>query len=109
MPRFFYLLVDHPGLIAVPIIFFAGLAQWSRSRTAWVATIAWCLYLAYELGMNAGWFCSGDDCLKRTPLIFGYPVLAFLSLVALVQAYVHLRDRRHWKKAAAGDSKSRGV
>jgi len=100
MPKVFYLLIDYPVLIAVPIIFFTGLALWSRSRTAWVATIAWCLYLAYEVGMNTGVLCSGDECLKRTPLIFGYPVLAFLSLVALVQAYVHLRDRPRWKRRA---------
>ena len=95
MPKYFYLLIDYPALIAAPIIFFAALAIWSRSRTAWVATAAWVLYLGYELGMNAGVLCSADECIKRTPLYFAYPLLAFLSLVALVQVYVHLRNRRH--------------
>jgi hypothetical protein len=45
--------------------------------------------------MNAGVFCSGDDCIKRTPLYVVYPLLAFLSVVALVQVYVHIRDKRH--------------
>jgi len=94
MPEFLYLLVDHPTLIVAPIIFFAALALWSQSRTAWVATAAWVVYLVYELGMKAGEFCSGDACMKRTPLYVAYPLLALLSLVALVQVYVHIRDKR---------------
>jgi len=95
MPEFLYLLVNHPALIAAPIIVFALLALWSRSRTAWVAAGAWVLYLVYELGMNAGVLCSGLGCIKRTPLYVVYPLLALLSLVALVQVYVHIRDKRH--------------
>ncbi len=95
MPEFFYLLINYPALIAAPIIFFAVLALWSRSRTAWVATAAWVVYLVYELGMYTGVFCSGDACMKRTPLYFVYPLLAFLSVVALGQVYVHIRDKRH--------------
>ena len=94
MPKYFYLLIDYPALIAAPIFFFAALALWSQSRTAWVATAAWVVYLGYELGMNAQVLCSADECIKRTALYFAYPLLAFLSLVALVQVYVHLRDRR---------------
>jgi len=94
MPEFFYLLVNYPVLIAGPIIFFAGLGLWIHSRTAWVATAAWIGYLVYELGMHAGVFCSGDACTKRSPLYLVYPLLAFLSFVALVQAYVHIRDKR---------------
>jgi len=59
-----------------------------------LATAAWVLYLNYELAMRTGILCSGDDCIKRTPLYFVYPLLAFLSLVALVQAYVRIRDKR---------------
>jgi hypothetical protein len=98
MPEFFYLLINYPALIAAPIIFFAVLARWSRSRTAWVATAAWVVYLVYELGMHAGVFCSGDGCMTRTPLYFVYPLLAFLSLVALVQVYVHIRDKPHQER-----------
>ena len=101
MPEFFYLLINYPALIAAPIIFFAALAVWSHSRTAWVATTAWVLYLVYELGMNAGVFCSGDGCMKRSPLYFVYPLLAFLSGVALVQVYVHIRDKRHRQRLPA--------
>jgi hypothetical protein len=95
LPKFFYLLVDYPTLIVVPIVFFAALALWSKSRSAWVATGAWDLYLIYELGMKAGEFCSGDACMKRTALYFVYPLLALLSVVALVQGYVHIRDKHY--------------
>jgi hypothetical protein len=91
---FLYLLVNNPLLIAFPILLFAALALWSGSATAWVAAAAWNLYLIYELGMKAEEFCSGTACLKRTPLYVGYPLLAILSLVAVVQVYVHIRDRR---------------
>ena len=94
MPKYFYLLIDYPALIAMPIVFFAALALWSQPRTAWVASAAWVLYLGYELGMNAQVLCSANECAKRTALYVAYPVLAFLSLVALVQVYVRLRDRR---------------
>jgi hypothetical protein len=95
MPEILYLLIDRPALIAVPIVFFAASALWSRSRTAWVTAAAWVLYLLYEVGMHAGVLCSGDGCARRTPLYVVYPLLAFLSLVALVQVYVHIRDKRH--------------
>ena len=95
MPDFFYLLVNYPTLIAVPIVLFAALALWSHSITAWVAAAAWNLYLIYELGMKAEEFCSGTACIKRSPLYIVYPLLAILSLVAVVQVYVHIRDKAH--------------
>lgn len=94
MPDFVYLLIDYPALILLPIAVFAALALWSRSRTAWIATAFWVGYLAYELGMRAGWFCSGEGCIKRSELYVVYPILTFASLVALVQVYVHVRDKR---------------
>lgn len=95
LPESFYLLVNAPMLIAIPIVSFAALALWSHSVTAWVATAAWNLYLIYELGMKAEEFCTGAACLKRTPLYAVYPLLGILSLVAVVQVYVRLRDRQH--------------
>lgn len=100
LPKFVYILVDHPTLIFVPIIVFAALALWTKSRTAWVATGLWSLYLVYELGMKAGEFCSFDECLKRTPLYVVYPLLALLSMFALVQSYVHIRDKRYRARQA---------
>jgi len=93
LPEFFYVLVNFPMLIAIPVVVFAALALWSRSMTAWLATAAWNLYLIYELGMKAEEFCTGAACLKRTPLYLVYPLLGILSLVALVQVYVHIREK----------------
>jgi hypothetical protein len=93
LPEFFYVLVNFPMLNAIPVVVFAALALWSRSMTAWLATAAWNLYLIYELGMKAEEFCTGAACLKRTPLYLVYPLLGILSLVALVQVYVHIREK----------------
>lgn len=93
-PKFFYVLVDYPGMIVVPIVLFALLAVWSRSRAAWLVMAAWVMYFGYELGMHAGLLCSGDECDKRSPLYFVYPLLALLTLVALVQVYVRITNRR---------------
>ena len=82
LPEFFYLFVNSPMLVAIPILLFVALALWSRSMTAWLAAGAWNLYLIYELGMKAEELCSGTACLKRTPLYVAYPLLAILSLVA---------------------------
>lgn len=101
LPKFLYLFVDYPALIAFPIIVFAALAVWSGSRAAWLASAAWVIYLGYEVGMHAGVLCSADDCVKRTPLYFLYPLLALLSLVALTQVYVRFRSRRYRERAAA--------
>ncbi len=94
LPEIFYLFVNQPTLIVVPVVVFVALALWSRSLTAWLAAAAWNLYLIYELGMKAGEFCEGVACLKRTPLYLVYPLLAILSLTAIVQVYVHIRDKR---------------
>ena len=95
IPTFLHLFVDKPLLIAIPIVFLAVLALWSRSHTVGVAAIAWNPYLVYELGIKAEEFCSGLDCMKRTPVYGAYPLLALVCLLALVQGYVHLRDKRH--------------
>ena len=101
LPELLYLFVDQPLLIALPLLGFVALALWSGSTTAWVSAVAWNLYLIYELGMKAGEFCSGTACLKRTPLYVVYPLLAILSLTALVQVYVHVRDRRRRQQLPA--------
>ena len=100
MSAILYLFVDYPVLIAVPIVAFAALALWTHSRSAWLAMGAWVIYLGYELGMHAAVLCSGDDCAKRTPLYFAYPLLALLSVVALTQVYVRVRDRRRRERAS---------
>ncbi len=94
MGDYVYLLINYPVLIAIPVVVFATLALWSRSRTAWIAAAAWLAYLGYEIGISTGVFCSGIGCVRRSELYFVYPLLTFVSLVALVQVYVNVRDKR---------------
>ncbi len=89
MPQIFYLFIDYPALILGPIAVLVALSVWSASRTAWLATAAWVLYFAYELGMKYRILC--DLCIKRSEMYVVYPLLLLLTLVAAVQIYVHLR------------------
>lgn len=89
MPQFLYLLIDYPVLILVPIVVLAALSHWSGSRTAWVVTALWVLYLGYELGIKYEVLCS--DCIRRTEMYVVYPLLALATAVAAVQIYVHAR------------------
>lgn len=92
MPQILYILIDYPALILVPIVVLAALARWSGSRTAWVVTGLWVLYLGYELGMKYEVFCI--DCIRRTEMYVVYPLLALATAVAAVQIYVHARRQR---------------
>lgn len=91
MPQIVYILIDYPLLILVPIIVLAALSQWSGSRTAWVVSGLWVLYLGYELGMKYEVLCT--DCIRRTEMYVVYPLLALATAVAAVQIYVHARRR----------------
>ncbi len=51
MPQFLYILIDYPLLILLPILILAELSHRSGSRTAWVVTALWILYLGYEFGI----------------------------------------------------------
>ncbi len=89
MPQILYILIDYPVLILLPIIVLAALSQWSGSRTAWVVTGLWVLYLGYELGMKYEVLCT--DCIRRPEMYVIYPLLALATAVAAVQIYVHAR------------------
>jgi hypothetical protein len=84
------LLIHYPAFAVVPALGFAGAALWLGSRTAWIAAGAWCAYILYELGMAR--LCGGD-CRDRLDLLVVYPLLALVTLTALVQLYVHKRER----------------
>jgi len=89
MPEIFYILIEYPALIAVPILVLAALSLWSGSRTAWIVTGLWVLYLGYEIGMKYEILCI--DCIRRTEMYVVYPLLALATAVAAVQIYVHAR------------------
>lgn len=91
MPEIFYILIEYPALIVLPIAVLATLAYRSGSRTAWAVTGLWVLYLGYELGIKYEVLCS--DCVRRTEMYVVYPLLALATAVAAVQIYVHLQRR----------------
>lgn len=89
MPEIFYILIEYPLLILLPILVLAALALRSGSRTAWLVTAMWVLYLGYEYGIKYEVLCS--DCIRRTEMYVIYPLLGLATGVAAVQIYVHLR------------------
>jgi hypothetical protein len=89
MPQFVYLFIDNPVLILLPILVLAALSLWSGSRTGWIVTGLWVLYLAYEIGIQQQILC--EDCIRRSEMYFVYPLLALATAVAAVQIYVNLR------------------
>ncbi len=91
MPEIFYILIEYPALIALPIAILAALAYWSSSRTAWVVAGFWILYLGYELGIKYELLCT--DCVRRSEMYVVYPLLALATAVAAVQIYVNVKER----------------
>jgi hypothetical protein len=91
MPEIFYLLIEYPPLILAPIAALAALSAWSGSRTAWVVTGLWGLYLGYELGIQYEVLCT--DCIRRSEMYVVYPLLALATAVAAVQIYVNVHQR----------------
>ena len=92
MPDFVYILIDNPVLILLPILALAALSLWSGSKTGWVVTGLWVVYLLYELGVQQEMLC--DDCVRRSEMYVVYPLLGLATAVAAVQIYVNLRGRR---------------
>ncbi|HVJ60195.1 MAG TPA: hypothetical protein VM528_06515 [Burkholderiaceae bacterium] len=83
-------LTYYAALALLPCVALAAAAAWLQSRTAWLAAGFWGCYFFYELGMQQ--YCSGS-CSDRLDLLIVFPLLALLTLLALVQLYVHKRDR----------------
>jgi hypothetical protein len=73
---------------------FLLLHAWSRQRLVLSAGLAWAMYSAYEYGMHQRWLCTGE-CNIRVDLLLIYPVLALLSLAAVVAAARAPRSSRN--------------
>ncbi|MCW8963057.1 MAG: hypothetical protein OQL16_04610, partial [Gammaproteobacteria bacterium] len=56
-------------------------------------TLLWLIYTVYEFGMYLRILCSGE-CNIRVDLLLIYPVLLFVSLLALIVfSFVKRKDR----------------
>ena len=85
--------VGHPLLALVPALFFASMAVVTKSRFAWSGVSVWVLYGLYELAIQSRILCSGE-CDIRVDLIFIFPLLIIVSLIALAGAAVQIIRRR---------------
>ena len=79
----FELFVRWPALALLPAALFGALARWSHRGLASLAAVAWFIYAIYELLMRYRVLCSGE-CDIRVDLLGIYPVLAAVSVVALL-------------------------
>jgi len=84
-------LIEWPWLALVPATLLLAIARIRCSRFAGTIGILWVMYSLYELGMRARILCSGD-CNIRLDLVVIYPVLAVLSLAAVVVAVIRVRN-----------------
>jgi hypothetical protein len=95
------LFVAAPWLALLPGLVF-GLLYWrTRRRAVLVSAAAWLVYALYEEGVRRRILCSGE-CNIRADLLLFYPVLAVLSLAALVSAARRASDKREARHADRG-------
>jgi hypothetical protein len=92
------LLIGFPFLALVPALLFGALYSTQRRRPLLIAALAWLAYVPYEYGMKLRILCSGE-CNIRVDLLLLYPILAILSISAVVSA---IRARR----ASATDARA---
>ena len=84
------ILVQHPGLAALPVLVFLLLYRLAPRRPILAAAVAWLLYGFYEFAMKLRFLCSGE-CDIRIDLLLIYPALGVLSLIAVVTGAWALR------------------
>lgn len=83
-------LSDYPLLALVPAACFFVMAYMSNRRVVWAAGWVWAAFAAYGLMFQKGILCE-SGCESRIDLLFIYPFLLVLSVVAALSA---LRGRK---------------
>ncbi len=78
--------IASPLLALAPAALFFWVHRIRRRPVVLAAAVLWLLYAGYELAMQRRWLCTGE-CNIRVDLLLIYPVLALLSLAALVSAF----------------------
>lgn len=87
------LFIVYPLLTIALAAGFLALYAWSRRRPVLGTGLAWLAYGGYEFGMRQRWLCTGE-CNIRVDLLLLYPILALLSVAALVVALRSPRTSR---------------
>ena len=75
--------IGWPFLALVPAVLFAAMYFRCRRPVVLIAALAWLAYFPYEQAMKLRILCSGE-CNIRVDLLLLYPLLALLSLWAIV-------------------------
>jgi hypothetical protein len=86
--------VAWPFLALIPALIFAWLFIAMRRLGVLVASVAWLAYFAYEEAVKLRILCSGE-CNIRVDLLLFYPILAFISALALYAYIRAIRARRY--------------
>ena len=79
----FGIFINWPFLALVPAVVFGMLYFRCRRRVVLVATLAWLAYFPYEQAMKLRILCSGE-CNIRVDLLLFYPILALLTIWAII-------------------------
>ncbi len=79
----FGIFINWPFLALVPAVVFGMLYFRCRRRVVLVATLAWLAYFPYEQSMKLRILCSGE-CNIRVDLLLFYPILALLTIWAII-------------------------
>ena len=85
--------IAHPWLALVVAGLLFLLWRQSRSQLAVVAASVWAAYAGYEYLMFARVLCTGE-CNIRVDLLFLYPMLLLLSVVAVIHGIVVARKAK---------------
>jgi hypothetical protein len=82
------------ALLPAALFGFVFLYFGKRHSFSLIAAILWALYALYESLMAARVLCTGE-CNIRIDLIALYPLLAVVSLVALIELAIRKKRRPH--------------
>jgi hypothetical protein len=94
--------VAWPFLALIPALIFAWLFIERRRLGVLVASLAWLAYFAYEQAMKLRILCTGE-CNIRVDLLLFYPILAFISALAI---YAYIRAIRARRYGSGGQGRS---
>lgn len=81
--NFLGLIIGLPFLALLPAALFAFFYIRTKRRVTLVAALAWLAYFPYEQAMKLRILCTGE-CNIRVDLLLLYPLLALVSVMAVV-------------------------
>ena len=96
----FAVFIRWPAGAFIPAAVFAGLFLLNRRIAVLVAALCWAAYAILEILNHAGITCRGN-CNIRVDLLFIYPLLWIVSIVALVLLFFPRRRRMKGPDAPA--------